>query len=47
VAAAIDHLTDIQRAPTVCRIQAAVREHDGIELSFIEIIEARKPQPAR
>jgi hypothetical protein len=43
VALAIGRLRDESRSPTVCRIQAAVRDHDGIELSFREIIEARKP----
>lgn len=43
VASAIARLRDERRSPTVCRIQTAVRDHDGVELSFFEIIEARKP----
>jgi hypothetical protein len=42
VASAIGRLHNEHRSPTVCRIQAAVRDHDGVELSFLEIIEARK-----
>ncbi|HEY3846347.1 MAG TPA: hypothetical protein VGL95_04465 [Acetobacteraceae bacterium] len=41
VASAIGRLTDAHCNPTVCRIQTAVRDHDGVGLSFLEIIEAK------
>lgn len=43
VAAAIARLTKAGRLPTVCGLQAAIREHDGVELTFRQIIEARAP----
>ena len=43
IAAAVERLRECGRIVSTCTIQDALREHLGVNMSFREIIEARRP----
>ncbi len=43
ITAAIAKLRETGKLVTTCAIQSTLREHAGVDMSFREIIEARRP----